>query len=82
MRSMGADIFFIVVGLIALLLLFMPVEYMGCRYAGYASGSLFLVWLVVREVSRKRDKTRKNGNRQEQDPFLQGSAGSDENMEI
>ena len=58
-NSIWLDIAFIVVGVIILLLLFMPAQYAGYRLAGYIGVGIFLLFLVWREVRRKKEKGKK-----------------------
>ena len=53
-NSLWLDIAFIVVGILTMVSLFMPKYYTGYRYAGYAGVGVFLIFLVWREVKRKR----------------------------
>ncbi len=53
-NSLWLDVAFIVVGILTMVLLFMPKYYTEYRYAGYAGVGVFLIFLVWREVRRKR----------------------------
>ena len=61
-REMWLDWAFIALGLVILLLLFMPEQYIEYRYAGYAGVAVFLVFLIWREYRRKKAKKAGNEN--------------------
>ena len=63
-KHIWLDIVFILVGLITLLLLFMPEMYMEYRYVGYAGVGVFLVFLLIREYLRKKEKKSEEGGQQ------------------
>ncbi len=53
-KSLWLDIAFTGVGVITLLLLLMPVQYIEYRWAGYAGVGIFIGFMVWRETKRKR----------------------------
>ena len=55
-RNFWSDLLFIAIGVITLVLLFMPEPYKEWRMAGYIGVGIFLAYLIIREVRRKRSK--------------------------
>ncbi len=55
-NNLWLDIAFTVVGLVTLLLLFMPAQYAGYRVVGYVGTGIFVGFLIWRELSRRREK--------------------------
>ncbi|MDR0954736.1 MAG: hypothetical protein LBM20_05075 [Rikenellaceae bacterium] len=53
-RDRQIDLLFIVLGLLILVLLFMPDPYADYRTAGYVGVAVFLAFLLVREIRRRR----------------------------
>jgi drug/metabolite transporter superfamily protein YnfA len=62
-NSLWLDIAFIAVGIITMVLLFMPKDYTEYRYAGYAGAGIFVAFMVWREVRRKR-REKKSGEKE------------------
>ena len=65
-NTLWPDIAFTVVGIITLLLLFMPKYYTEYRVAGYVGVGVFLIFLVWREVKRRRENGSVESNNEEQ----------------
>ena len=55
-NTLWLDIAFTVVGIITLLLLFMPKYYTEYRVAGYVGAGIFVGFLIWRELSRRQEK--------------------------
>ena len=51
--TLWLDIAFIVIGVITLLLLFLPRAYAGYRIAGYVGAGVFVLFMLWREVRRR-----------------------------
>ncbi len=65
-NSLWLDIAFIVVGILTMVLLFMPKYYTEYRVAGYVGVGMFLIFLVWREVKRRRENGSVESNNEEQ----------------
>jgi hypothetical protein len=55
-NNLWLDIAFIVVGILTTVLLFMPAHYVAYRQAGYVGVGIFAIFMVWRQVRRRREK--------------------------